>query len=45
MPEPGGAGSDVHGIQCTARPDGTDWIVNGTSCHPSCGVINSTAGK
>ena len=29
MTEPG-AGSDVRGMQCTARPDGGDWIVNGT---------------
>ncbi|MCY4284628.1 MAG: acyl-CoA dehydrogenase family protein [Thiotrichales bacterium] len=29
MTEPG-AGSDVRGMQCTARPDGDDWIVNGT---------------
>ena len=29
MTEPG-AGSDVRGMQCLARPDGDDWIVNGT---------------
>ena len=29
MTEPG-AGSDVRGMQCTARPDGDDWVVNGT---------------
>ena len=29
LTEPG-AGSDVRGMQCTARPDGDDWIVNGT---------------
>ena len=29
MTEPG-AGSDVRGMQCTARPDGDDWIVNGS---------------
>ncbi len=29
MTEPG-AGSDVRGMQCTARPAGADWIVNGT---------------
>ena len=29
MTEPG-AGSDVRGMQCTARRDGDDWIVNGT---------------
>ena len=29
MTEPG-AGSDVRGMQCAARPDGDDWIVNGT---------------
>ena len=29
MTEPG-AGSDVRGMQCFARPDGDDWIVNGT---------------
>ena len=29
MTEPG-AGSDVRGMQCTARPDGADWVVNGT---------------
>ncbi|MYJ76567.1 MAG: acyl-CoA dehydrogenase, partial [Gammaproteobacteria bacterium] len=29
MTEPG-AGSDVRGMQCVARPDGDDWIVNGT---------------
>ena len=29
MTEPG-AGSDVRGMQCVARPDGHDWIVNGT---------------
>ena len=29
MTEPG-AGSDVRGMQCTGRPDGDDWIVNGT---------------
>ena len=28
MTEPG-AGSDVRGMQCTARPDGDDWVVNG----------------
>ena len=29
MTEPG-AGSDVRGMQCSARPDGDDWILNGT---------------
>ena len=29
MTEPG-AGSDVRGMQCFARPDGDDWILNGT---------------
>ena len=29
MSEPN-AGSDVRGMQCQARPDGDDWIVNGT---------------
>ena len=29
MTEPG-AGSDVRGMQCTAKQDGDDWIVNGT---------------
>ena len=29
MTEPG-AGSDVRGMQCFAKPDGDDWIVNGT---------------
>ena len=29
MTEPG-AGSDVRGMQCSARRDGGDWIVNGT---------------
>ena len=29
MTEPG-AGSDVRGMQCAARRDGDDWIVNGT---------------
>ena len=29
MTEPG-AGSDVRGMQCFARADGDDWIVNGT---------------
>ena len=29
MTEPG-AGSDVRGMSCFARPDGDDWIVNGT---------------
>lgn len=29
LSEPG-AGSDVRGMQCTARQDGTDWILNGT---------------
>jgi len=29
LTEPG-AGSDVRGMQCAARPDGDDWIVNGT---------------
>ena len=29
MTEPG-AGSDLRGMQCFARPDGDDWIVNGT---------------
>ncbi len=24
------AGSDVRGMRCTARPDGADWVVNGT---------------
>lgn len=28
MTEPN-AGSDVRGMQCTARPDGDDWILNG----------------
>ncbi len=29
LTEPG-AGSDVRGMQCAARPDGDDWIINGT---------------
>jgi acyl-CoA dehydrogenase len=29
MTEPG-AGSDVRGMKCFAKPDGSDWIVNGT---------------
>mgnify|MGYP002621027320 FL=1 len=29
MTEPG-AGSDLRGMQATARPDGTDWVLNGT---------------
>ncbi|MDH3388018.1 MAG: acyl-CoA dehydrogenase family protein [Gammaproteobacteria bacterium] len=29
MTEPG-AGSDVRGMQCNARPDGSDWIINGS---------------
>ncbi len=29
MTEPG-AGSDVRGMQCHARPDGDDWIINGS---------------
>lgn len=29
MSEPD-AGSDVRGMKCTARPDGDDWIINGT---------------
>ncbi len=29
MTEPG-AGSDVRGMKCFAKPDGDDWIVNGT---------------
>ncbi len=29
MTEPG-AGSDVRGMQCTARPSGGDWIIDGT---------------
>jgi acyl-CoA dehydrogenase len=29
MTEPG-AGSDLRGMSCTARPDGDDWVVNGT---------------
>jgi acyl-CoA dehydrogenase len=29
MTEPG-AGSDLRGMTCTARPDGDDWILNGT---------------
>ncbi|QEE43973.1 acyl-CoA dehydrogenase [Rhizobium sp. WL3] len=29
MTEPG-AGSDLRGMSCTARPDGDDWLVNGT---------------
>ena len=29
MTEPG-AGSDVRGMKCSARPDGDDWIVNGS---------------
>ena len=29
LTEPG-AGSDVRGMQCAGRPDGDDWIVNGT---------------
>jgi len=29
MTEPG-AGSDLRGMQASARPDGTDWILNGT---------------
>ena len=33
LTEPG-AGSDVRGMQCTAKPDGDDWIVNGTKHEP-----------
>ena len=29
MTEPG-AGSDVRGMQCNAKPDGSDWIINGS---------------
>lgn len=29
MTEPG-AGSDLRGMSCTARPDGDDWVLNGT---------------
>ena len=29
MSEPG-AGSDVRGMKCTARPDGDDWVLNGS---------------
>jgi acyl-CoA dehydrogenase len=29
MTEPG-AGSDLRGMQATARPDGSDWVLNGT---------------
>jgi acyl-CoA dehydrogenase len=29
MTEPG-AGSDLRGMSCTARPDGDDWVINGT---------------
>jgi len=29
MTEPG-AGSDVRGMQCSAKPDGSDWIINGS---------------
>lgn len=29
MTEPG-AGSDLRGMSCTARPDGNDWVLNGT---------------
>ncbi|KQW31855.1 acyl-CoA dehydrogenase [Rhizobium sp. Root274] len=29
MTEPG-AGSDLRGMSCTARPDGGDWVLNGT---------------
>ncbi len=29
MSEPG-AGSDVRGMKCSARPDGDDWVINGT---------------
>jgi acyl-CoA dehydrogenase len=29
MTEPG-AGSDLRGMTCTARPDGDDWVINGT---------------
>ena len=29
MTEPG-AGSDVRGMSCNARPDGSDWIINGS---------------
>ncbi len=29
MTEPG-AGSDVRGMQCSAKPDGDDWIINGS---------------
>ena len=38
MTEPG-AGSDVRGMQCFARPDGDDWIVNGTKHFISHGDI------
>ena len=29
MTEPG-AGSDIRGMSCTAKPDGSDWVVNGS---------------
>ena len=29
LTEPG-AGSDVRGMQCTAKPDGADWLLNGS---------------
>lgn len=29
MTEPG-AGSDLRGMSCTAKPDGDDWVINGT---------------
>ena len=34
MTEPG-AGSDVRGMSCTAKPDGDDWILNGTKHYIS----------
>ena len=38
MTEPD-AGSDVRGMKCTARPDGDDWVINGTKHFISHGDI------
>jgi alkylation response protein AidB-like acyl-CoA dehydrogenase len=37
MTEPS-AGSDLQGIQATARPDGSDWILNGTKTFITNGI-------